>query len=828
MLRFSVSLLFLIAAVSHAAAAPVPNILWISAEDMSPTLGCYGDKYAITPNIDQLATESVKFTHAFATAPVCSPARSCLITGCYAPSLGTHNMRSAFPLPESMKGFPTFLRESGWYTTNNVKTDYNTSSSERLIKESWNDSSDTAHWRNRPDNQKDQPFFSVFNLMTSHQSRTMVWPYEQFQSEVQSRLSPAEIHDPAKAPVPPYYPDTPLIRREIARYYDCVTAMDQEVGAILKQLEADGLADDTIVFFYSDHGSGMPRHKRALLDTGMHVPLLIRFPERYQKLAPVKPGELTDRLVSFVDFAPTVLSLASIPVPDYMEGQAFLGSQQKPPRQFVLGHRDRVDEALDVARSLRSKEMLYIRNYMPHLGYNQPTAWPDQGEIRHEFYRLADSGKMTPAQWHFAGPSRPAEELYDCRTDPLNLNNLAESRAHSQDLKYFRRQLQYNLEKRVDTGFIPEPLAWELNGRISPLTSARGELKEMYFDAYAAADAPLTQGEEFFVSRLSNGAPAQKYWAAVGLTGREELRDPSIAALNTALNDSSASVRIAAADALARHGLVDEAIPALTDILDDESLTAVLYATRTIELMGKAARSAIPAVRELVARTDSIRGSNTDATFVLSKDQDLAMFINFSAQAFLNKFEQEDESGAEWTSLFDGKSLEGWDARAEGDVSVADGEIRILSQGQNLWLVHEGTFDDFELKLEALMPKEGYNSGIGFRCVGKAGRPKGYQCEIENQKSGMIYAIGSGWVWPRGAEETKKFKEMAGDSFKVGEWNEFRIRCQGSHIEIWVNGTKTADVKDDKFAAGSIALQHHGKGDVHRFRKIRIRALERP
>ena len=281
--------------VAPLSAASFPNILWITAEDMSATLGCYGDDYAITPNIDQLASESVRYTHAFASAPVCSPSRSCLITGCYATSLGTHNMRSAFPIPESMNGFPALLRNEGWFTTNNVKTDYNTGNNELIIKNSWDDSSETAHWRNRKETDKLNPFFSVFNLMTSHQSRTMVWPYEQFQKDVQSLLTAKEIHDPAAAPVPPYYPDTPLIRREIARYYDCVTVMDKQVGELLQQLEDDGLAEDTIVFFYSDHGSGMPRHKRALLDSGMHVPLLVRFPEKYQHLTPAKPGETLDQ-----------------------------------------------------------------------------------------------------------------------------------------------------------------------------------------------------------------------------------------------------------------------------------------------------------------------------------------------------------------------------------------------------------------------------------------------------------------------------------------------------------------------------------------------------
>ena len=202
-------------------AADRPNILWITAEDMSPVLGCYGDKFAVTPNIDRLAKESVRYTKSFASAPVCSPSRSCLITGCYPTSLNTQQMRSGFAIPKSMRGFPALLRARGYYTTNNVKTDYNTGNYADITKASWNESSTTAHWRKRTE--KAQPFFSVFNLMTSHQSRSMVWPYARFKKEVQSTLPPGAIHDPAKVPVPPYYPDTPLIRRELARFYDCVS-----------------------------------------------------------------------------------------------------------------------------------------------------------------------------------------------------------------------------------------------------------------------------------------------------------------------------------------------------------------------------------------------------------------------------------------------------------------------------------------------------------------------------------------------------------------------------------------------------------------------------
>ena len=244
-----------------------PNVLWITAEDMSPVLGCYGHPDAITPNLDKFSKQSVRFTHAFASAPVCSPSRSCLIQGSYPTSLGTQQMRSGFPLPAPMKGFPALLRKSGYFTTNNVKTDYNSGNYRDIIASSWNQSSAEAHWHLNPESKK--PFFSVFNLMTSHQSRTMVWPYDRFEKEIQSKLSENEIHHPNKINLPPYYPDTPVIRKTVARFHDCVTVMDKEVGEILRQLDEDGMSENTIVFFYSDHGSGMPRHKRALLDLSL-------------------------------------------------------------------------------------------------------------------------------------------------------------------------------------------------------------------------------------------------------------------------------------------------------------------------------------------------------------------------------------------------------------------------------------------------------------------------------------------------------------------------------------------------------------------------------
>ena len=617
-------------------AANQPNILWITAEDMSPTLGCYGDKYSVSPNIDRLAKESVRYTKAFASAPVCSPSRFCLITGCYPTSLSTQQMRSGFAIPKDMRGFPEHLRKRGYYTSNNVKTDYNTGNYAEIIKASWNESSATAHWRNRSN--KAQPFFSVFNLMTSHQSRSMVWPYARFKEEVQSKLSASEIHDSAKAPLPPYYPDTPLIRREVARFYDCVSAMDKEVGAILKQLKEDGLEENTIVFFYSDHGSGMPRHKRALLESGMHVPLMIRFPKKWQHLAPGKPGTTTDRLVSFVDYAPTVLSLTEVPIPKDMQGQPFLGAQNTPPRKYIYGHRDRVDEVRDLSRSVRDNRYLYIRNYMPHLGYNQPTAWPDNGEIRHDFYRLTNEQKMTAAQWHFAGPTRPAEELYDCQIDSQNLNNLAGSEKHQKILNRLRKAHRKHISQTTDLGFLPESEAWEMFSKQTGWELGQNGKVKMGPIHKAAAQVGVAD-EATFAKNLHSKNASIRYWGAMGLAHLGSLSDSTRKVLQEKLKDPSPAVRIEVANVLARQADPKSAIQALIKDLAHENLIIVTHAARTIELLGPKAIAAKTPMSAALKRAEKIRPPDLSPVIVLPGDKDLAMFVAFSCRAFLQALE---------------------------------------------------------------------------------------------------------------------------------------------------------------------------------------------
>jgi arylsulfatase A-like enzyme len=457
MARTTLLLLVLIlkgfASATVATAQTRPNILWISNEDMSPHLGAYGDPIARTPVLDRLARESVRYTNAFTTAAVCAPSRAAIITGMYQNAIGAHHMRTtedtvpelpgpylAVP-PFYVKAFPEYLRASGYYTSNRAKTDYQFGDPFTI----WDDLGPNAHWRNRPD--PAQPFFSVFNLMVTHESQ--IFPTSP------ARKGKALVTDPAKVQVPPYYPDTPLVREELARMYDNIADMDTQVGEILKQLEADGLADNTIVFYWSDHGDGVPRAKRSLYDSGLRVPLMIRWPKG--ATPPFAPGDVNNQLVSMVDLAPTVLALAGVEVPGHMQGRVLVGSKAAPPRDVVFAARDRMDIEYDMMRSARDGRFLYIRNFVPELPYAGHIVYRNQSAIMQEWLRLQAAGQLSghPALW--MRNSRPAEELYDTSTDPHQLNNLAADPKNRAILERLRRAVTTWMADIDDQGLVNEP-----------------------------------------------------------------------------------------------------------------------------------------------------------------------------------------------------------------------------------------------------------------------------------------------------------------------------------------------------------------------------------
>ena len=608
------------------AAEERPNILWLTAEDMSAQLGCYGDADAHTPRLDRLAGQSVRYTHAFATASVCSPARSTLITGLYATSLGTQRLRSQFPIPAEFRPFPAYLREAGYYCTNNVKTDYNLRDEAAYIRDGWDESSADAHWRGRAPG---QPFFAVFNFMVTHQSRTSVWPEEQFEEQVGAGLPPEERADPDRVTLPPYYPDTAEARQAWCRYLDCIAALDREVDELLLQLEADGLAENTIVFFYSDHGKGMPRGKRCLHDAGLHVPLLIRFPERWRHLAPVSAGETTDRLVSFVDFPPTVLALCGVPVPASMQGSVFLGDQADEPREYVFGARDRVDEAFDVSRSVRDFRWLYIRNYKPHLSWMQPESYSDGSSFRRSLRRLASDGELGPGPMTYAAPRRAREELYDTHADPHQIRNLASQPELEQVLDRMRRTLRDWQIETGDAGFLTEPQMWRrMADQLTPFELRRDPERYPLECLLTAADSVGGEEWEAHCKGLEHPDDGIRYWSVVGLHAASELPDPARAALVATLErergpGGSPDVWVEAAAALANHGHTAEALPVLEAALEHEQGEIVLHAARSLELLGEVATPVHDAMRR------------TRVTAAERFSPDLAMFIRFSLDAAL-------------------------------------------------------------------------------------------------------------------------------------------------------------------------------------------------
>ncbi|GAA0877879.1 sulfatase-like hydrolase/transferase [Algoriphagus jejuensis] len=410
-----------------------PNIVWIVCEDMSPEhLESYGDTGGKTPNLNALAKESLQYNNAFSTAGVCAPSRSALITGAYQTSIGGMHMRTLAPsaaasdayppgfkgystvLPEGMLPYPIYLRKAGYYVTNNVKEDYQFRSPVGM----WDDSSNSAHWRNRPDPK--QPFFSIFNFTTTHESQ--VWAREGKDSL---------LVDPDSVTVPPVYPDDSITRRTLARFITNVMRMDKQVGEVIAQLKADGLYDNTIIFFYSDHGDGMPYFKRELYDRGLRVPLMVKAPF-------LDAGTETEELVSFVDFAPTLLSLAGVPVPETMQGQAFLGKQKAEPRKYIYAARDRMDSEYDRVRAVSDGRYKYLRNYMPEKPNYQNIRFRLSNPLMLHLLDLHDKGLLDQNQDRWFATSKPLEELYDTQTDPWEFKNLAEDPDYAEQLAEMR------------------------------------------------------------------------------------------------------------------------------------------------------------------------------------------------------------------------------------------------------------------------------------------------------------------------------------------------------------------------------------------------------
>ncbi|MEK3910279.1 sulfatase-like hydrolase/transferase [Paenibacillus sp. FSL H7-0331] len=450
-----------------------PNILWISLEDTSPRFGCYGDTLARTPFIDELAAAGTVYSNAFAVAGVCSPSRSAIITSMYPTAIGAHHMRTehvnkftpelptpyfAVP-PAHVKTFTEYMRAEGYFCTNNWKTDYQFPSP----LTAWDEDGREAHWRHR---ETGQPFFAVFNHVLTHESSMWGDMIRKAYYPDMATDRPL-ITDPDQVKLPPYLPDTPKIRESIARYYDLIAEADKFVGALLRQLEEDGLADNTIVFLWSDHGEGLPRAKRWPYDAGIRVPLIVRWP------GVMEPGQVNDTLVSLIDLGPTVLSLAGAAMPSHLQGQPFLGAHAKS-RDYIFATRDRYDESYDMVRAARDKRYKYIRNYYPEKPYLQWIQFSHQHPAFQELWRLELSGQLEGDQRLLMQNTRPVEELYDCVNDPYEMRNLAVDPSYRVDLERLRTVLDDWRDKYDVWGDIPEErmVAQMWPGGVQPQTAA--------------------------------------------------------------------------------------------------------------------------------------------------------------------------------------------------------------------------------------------------------------------------------------------------------------------------------------------------------------------
>jgi len=560
-----------------------PNVLWISLEDIGPELGCYGDDYALSPNVDKLAAEGIRYDRAFTHAAVCAPARCGIITGMYPTTTGGNNMRCRTILPKYVRCFPEYLREAGYFCSNHRKTDYQfghpaTTWDRNPRKDHW--------WRAR---KAGQPFFVVVNLTSTHESRIRGG---------QPRLPAGEKHDPAKARVPAYHPDTPIVRQAWANYYDNITATDKVVGGILEQLAEDGLAEETIVFFWGDHGSGMTRGKRWVYDSGTRVPIVVRVPAKWRAYAKAaKPGSAVGDFVQFLDLAPTVLSLAGVKIPAYMHGRAFLGPQRGEAPEHFFAFRDRMDERYDMIRMCRDKEFMYVRNYRwwrPHsqlIGYMRNV--PSLGEM----WRLHREGKLNAAQEIFFAPRKPKEELYDVRSDPDQVRNLAGEAKHAERLATMRKRLQQWQKDTGDLGFIPEPIFDALKTepgwrKTIDESGVLGRLHELVWPIdppdFATLKGLLAKPKDLL-------AESVRYWAVVLMhrhaeSDADKKKVADAVAPLMADADAAPCVRVAAAEAVAEFGKPDEALDVLVGIVEKHGKGAAgTYAVAAIDRLGKKA-----------------------------------------------------------------------------------------------------------------------------------------------------------------------------------------------------------------------------------------------
>lgn len=574
-----------------------PNILWLVSEDNSPFIGAYGDRLAHTPAIDAFAKQAVLYANAFSNSPVCAPTRFGIITGMYAESCGpAQHMRAQGRIPAFLSGFPKYLRDADYYCTNNAKTDYN---ADLDMQAMWHESSPTAHWRNRP---KDAPFFAVFNFMTTHESRMF--------KGTPGRVRPQDVR------VPAYLPDSPGVRQDTASYYNLMEQMDGEVAAQLAALDAAGLAEDTIVFYYSDNGGVLPRSKRYCHDEGLRVPLIARFPAKWAHLAPAAAGSTISTPVSLIDLAPTVLTIAGIDPPAHMQGVSLVRAKGKRA-PYVFGMRNRMDERYDMIRTVRDERYRYIRNYAPHRPYGQHQAFEWQMDSYRTWQTEHLAGRLNPVQERFFR-DKPAEEFYDLRADPDQVDNLIESPAHAERVAQMRSALDEHLLSINDNGFIPE--SSPLEGYDASRAPGAYPLKRAMQVADAAIRRDPREAAQF-AGLLADDNEVIRYWAAQGLLMLKAKAAPAKTALETCFaKDQSPQVRIVAAEALTWLGAPDRSVRYLGELLSTHPDARVrLQSLNALTFIGEPARAVLPIIERAIesAGDEYVRSAGRYLSFIL-------------------------------------------------------------------------------------------------------------------------------------------------------------------------------------------------------------------
>ena len=552
-----------------------PNFVFIVSEDNSiHYLRLYGNKLGITPNIERLADNGLTFNHAFSGAPVCSVARSTLATAMHAPRVGFqyHRKSALASLPPGVKPWSQVLRENGYYTTNNAKTDYNFNVNR---KEVWDMSSNKATWRNRPN--KAMPFFHMQSFADSHESR-LHFPLKQM--ETPTKTSPDDVM------LQPYFPDTPIMRYTKARYYDRIRVIDSQVGKIVNQLKEDGILEDTFVFYFGDHGGVMPRSKGYAYESGLHVPLVVRIPENFKKLIDHKRGTRTNGFVSFIDFGPTLLNLASISVHKELDGQAFFGkgvsAADLANRDEVFGHADRFDEKFDMVRTYRKGKWKYIRNYQSYYADGLQNNYRYRQLAYDNWRNLYRAERLNPVQRQFF-ERRSVEQLFNLEKDPHEVTNLAADPAQSKRLAEMRGLLKNKMKSINDLSFYPENrmVTTALNDGVAFGREHSKQISRLS-DLADTALRPFSEVKQALASSLQSKGALRRYWALkVCSNFGEKAKSLAIAAMPL-LNDENLMVRVRAAEFLGGIKAVDP-MPTLYGVVNNaETEQALMIAFNTI------------------------------------------------------------------------------------------------------------------------------------------------------------------------------------------------------------------------------------------------------